>query len=63
MANEMALVHNAFIRGFNAILLQGPNLPTPKLNQPLNHSWLIFVRSLLRAIHHHHDSCAPHTTN
>jgi hemerythrin-like domain-containing protein len=59
MANEMAFVHNAFIRGFNAIILQGPHVPSngqPGYNAQDVKDFLFFTHCLIKGLHHHHDA-------
>ncbi|KIW05190.1 uncharacterized protein PV09_03738 [Verruconis gallopava] len=57
MANEMAFVHNCFIRGFNSILLQGPHIPSygqPDYRPQDVKDFLLFTDFLIRVLHHHH---------
>ena len=50
MAVEMVRAHNTFILGFNAIVLQGPNVKDPKDKE----DFMYFCHALMTAIHHHH---------
>src|ERR1700761_5248014 len=51
MALEMVRAHNSFIVGFNAIVLQGPNVKDPKDKD----DFMYFCYALVDAIHHHHS--------
>jgi hemerythrin-like domain-containing protein len=59
MANDMAYVHNAFIRGFNSIILQGPHLPSHDQSGFIAKDvkdFMIFTDSLIKSLDHHHTS-------
>lgn len=59
MSNEMSCVHNCFIRAFNSILLQGPDVPSH--GQPLYKAKDVkdlctFMDCTIMSLNHHHDS-------
>lgn len=51
-------VHDCFLRGLNAIILQAPHTPSaglPGYNESDVRDLLTYIRTWAKAVHHHHD--------
>jgi hemerythrin-like domain-containing protein len=58
IANEMALVHNTFFRGINAIIQQAPYVPdstAPGYKPADVKDLLAYIQAFAKTIHHHHE--------
>ncbi|KAI1172354.1 hypothetical protein F4777DRAFT_562013 [Nemania sp. FL0916] len=56
-ASEMTHIHNVWFRSLNAIILQGPHIPTSKdakYSQRAVKDFLTYVDYWVKAVHHHH---------
>lgn len=59
MATEMAMVHNAFFRAFNSIILQAPYVPSsnqPGYNATDVKDLMFFTDQAITTLNHHHLS-------